>query len=351
MSILEKYAELKRTQPLLRVLLTLLQWSVPIAICAVIVRNLGWSKIVAAIAQADHRWLILALALFVVSIVIGTVQWQLLLFNKGIRMSFFKAFRIYCVGMFFNNFILGIAGDAMRVAYIKSEAGQGKAGLAATFLDRFLGLWAMIGFALGGSIALLKAGALSDHNLLTASVAFLATFVLFAGICAFIISGRTQRLVMRILDAMPLPKKRQIKEVLQQIAMEAHNRHVLIPIALLSILVQFMRVTVHIACGASLGLLTTHNIQYFFVFVPIIAIIMLAPMPFGIKEGLEGSLFYLAGFSPLAPQAPIVMGFLASIVGIAASLMGGVFFIFMRIRLPLRPTADISSTADERLVP
>jgi uncharacterized protein (TIRG00374 family) len=334
----------KPMHPGLRVAMTIAKWVVPIVVCVLIVRSLGWTKIVDAVRQADPLWLAVSLLIFLASIVIGSFQWQLLLLNKGVRIPPLRAFKLYCIALFFNNFFLGVAGDAVRIAYIKADLGRGKGGLAATFLDRFLGLWSMIAFALVGSLVLLFKGALTNRSMITASLAFLVTFLLFGLICAFIISSRAQAFVLRIFDTVPLPKKQQIREILQQIAMEAHNRHILIPVALLSMLVQFLRITVHIACGASLGLLTNDNMQYFFVFVPIIAIIMLVPMPFGIKESLEGTLFFFAGFSPQAPEAPIIMGFLASLVGIAASLLGGIFFIFMRVRR--RVAADPTGARD-----
>ena len=56
----------------------------------------------------------------------------------------------------FNNFVFGgIIGDATRVASIHLEEKKGRAGLAATFLDRFVGLLAMCGFAVAGSAVLL----------------------------------------------------------------------------------------------------------------------------------------------------------------------------------------------------
>ena len=55
-----------------------------------------------------------------------------------------------------------------------------------------------------------------------------------------------------------------------------------------------------------------------------LAMLMIIPLPFGVREGIGGTLFMLAGF---APQAAFIMGFLTSIVGIIVSLPGGFFFI------------------------
>ncbi|HEX2958900.1 MAG TPA: lysylphosphatidylglycerol synthase domain-containing protein [Chitinispirillaceae bacterium] len=95
------------------------------------------------------------LQFFLLSGWLGVIQWIILLKNRGIPLKFWNAFRLYFVGLFFNNFIMGgIVGDAVKIASIKSQRGRGMAGLAATFLDRFAGLWAMCGFAVAGSFIL-----------------------------------------------------------------------------------------------------------------------------------------------------------------------------------------------------
>jgi hypothetical protein len=163
-------------------------------------------------------------------------------------------------------------------------------------------------------------------------LALLTTFLLFCGVLLFVVSHPIQRLCFRIIDVVPLPSKERIIRLLQEIIIEAHDRHIVLPIAALSLLIQLMRVGVHVVCAASLGLLSIANFQYFFVFVPILAMLMVVPLPFGIKEGVGGSLFVLAGFSPDMPEAPIVMEFLASLVGIAASLLGGVLFVAGKLK-------------------
>ncbi|MBD3393759.1 MAG: flippase-like domain-containing protein [Chitinivibrionales bacterium] len=302
-------------------------------VIAFIVWRLGWRSIMSAFAQADYAWVFLGFALFVLSGILGSFQWRLLLHNKGIPMRFPRALMLYFVGMFFNNFVFGmIAGDAVKIALVRSSSGQGRAGFAATFLDRFAGLLAMAVLALFGSAILLKRGLVNDGRTFTAVLAVAGTFALFCGVLSFVISRRVQRMAFAVLEVLPLPSKPRIVGILQKIVFEVHDRHMLAPIAGLSMLIQLMHIGVHILCAASLGLLSPANFQYFFIFVPILAMLMMIPLPFGIKEGIGGTLFMLAGFSPESPEAPMVMEFLASLVGIAASLVGGVLFVTGRLR-------------------
>jgi uncharacterized protein (TIRG00374 family) len=317
------------------VISTLAKLAITAAVIAFIVWRLGWERIVDAFSQADYRWVAAGLGLFIFSGILGTIQWLVLLKNKHIDMRFGRAFSLYFIGMFFNNFLFGtIAGDAVKVALIKSSRASLKAGFAATFLDRFAGLMAMAVLAMGGSAVLLKRGLLGDGRIVTAVLALSATFALFCGVLLFVVSQRIQKLSFKIVDNMPLPAKEKIRSILGEIVLEVHDRHIIAPVAVLSLLIQLLRIGVHIFCAASLGLLSAANFQYFFIFVPVLAMLMVVPLPFGVKEGVGGSLFLLAGFSPETPQAPIVMEFLASLVGIAASLLGGLIFITQKLRKP-----------------
>jgi uncharacterized protein (TIRG00374 family) len=299
-------------------------------VLAFIVWKLGWPNIAAALGQARMAWLAAGLGLFLVSCLLGVIQWQILLRNRTITIPFRQAFSLYFIGMFFNNFLFGgAAGDAMRVAYIKLGNGSGKAGLAATFFDRFAGLWAMLGFAVAGSAILLHRGLIHGLPLLTAVVSLFVTFLLFGGILFFLMSKALQGAFFSLLDKLPLPNRQFIKATVSQMLLETKDFHLMLYVAVLSTVIQAMRVLAHVCCGASLGLVSAANFQYYFIFVPIVAILMIAPLPFGVREAVGGTLFALAGF---APHSAVVMGFLASLVGIAGSLPGGVLFIRYRAR-------------------
>lgn len=308
-----------------KILMTIFKLAITVFIIAYIINKLGFDKIVTTITLAKFEWLLVGIAMFGISGLLGVVQWKMLLSTKGIHLSYGKACKLYFMGMFFNNFIFGVAaGDAVRVTYIKLNNGSGKAGIAATFLDRFAGLWAMMGFAFVGSIILLNRGVIEGKALTTAFLALSATFILFCSILAFLISTRLQKILFRLIDNIPLPQKDLIRNLISQTIVETKDRGLIARIAGLSLVIQLLRVGVHIVCGMSLGILTTTNFQYFFIFVPILAILMIIPLPFGIKESVGGTLFAFAGFKP---DAALVMEFLASIVGILVSSIGGIFFL------------------------
>jgi uncharacterized protein (TIRG00374 family) len=300
-------------------------------VLAFIVWKLGWSQILETCRQADMAWLAAALALFFVSGWLGVLQWQIILKNRGVVLPFPRVFSLYFIGMFFNNFALGIiTGDAVKVAYIKLGEGHGKAGFAATFLDRFAGLWAMLGYAIFGSVLLIKQKALESRSMTLAIVALFVTFFCFGGALLFLMSKKLQSFAYLLIDKIPIKKKDSLKKILEETIIETHDVHILLPVGILSTVVQFMRIGVHIMCAGALGLLSAANIHYFFIFVPILAMMMVVPLPFGIRESVGGTLFAFAGFQV---QPAIVMGFLATLVGSAASLVGGILFVMNKLHI------------------
>jgi len=292
-----------------------------------IIDKLGWNAVVSTLEHANVNWLVMTGFLFFVSNCVGAYQWMILLKNKGIVLSYGKSSRLYFIGMFFSNFIFGMAAaDAVRITYLKLDKSSGKAGFAATFLDRFAGLIAMLAFAVAGSVLLLKQKALESGSLDIALIALLCTFGLLVGLFVLIVSSRFQKLFYALVakSFLPATLKQGIVALTSEVILETHDRHVILPVALLSTVIQLLRIGGNITCAAALGLLTLANVQYFFIFVPMLAMLMIIPLPFGVREGIGGTLFMLAGF---AVQSAFIMGFLTSIVGIIVSLPGGLFFI------------------------
>ena len=311
-----------------KIILPTVKLAATAVIIAFLIRKLGWDTIVTTVTGANPLWLAAGFTVFILSGWLGVVQWQLLLTSRGLDLSFPRAFKLYFVGMFFNNFIMGgIVGDAVKVASLRAQDGKGKAGFAATALDRFAGLWAMCGFAVAGSIILLARG-MHTGEITTAVIALFAAFALFAGIMLFLVYKPLQLFFFTIIDKLPFSRKLRIRAIMSVMLIEAQDYKLLASVSGLAILTQFLRIGVHILTAASLGLLTVENFQYFFIFVPIIAMFMVIPLPFGVREAFGGTLFSLAGFPR---EAAFIMGFLATLIGIAASSLGGIFFVTGKI--------------------
>ncbi len=334
---------------------TILKIGVTIGVIYWIIQKLGFEKIVETVKSADPIWLIIGTIIFVVSIILGALQWRSLLQSRGVELPLGKTLGVYFTGIFFNNFMLGmVAGDSYKVAHLHINEGKAEGGFAATFYDRIAGLLVISMFALVGGIYLFatKAGVETvsstaeaapavDVNSMSALMSFLESanmnsvliiILFFAAIMgtaiALLISKRLQKLAMKITDKIPHEKIRdQLQSVLQPLFIDRHDaaeRKTFLIVLIYSFWIQLLRVTVHIMAAASLGLFSWGSVHYFFIIIPIISFLTIIPLPFGIKETIGGSLFLGAGF-PL--DSAVVMQFLATLMGIAGSLFGGITFI------------------------
>ena len=309
-----------RARNLLRNLLKLLVTGL---VVGYVVNKLGWNNIIATCRSINPLYAFLGLAACVVSIVLGAFQWYLLLHRKDLRLSFREAFELYYIGMFFNN-IGTLAGDGLKIAYVKKRHGMGKIGFAATFLDRFAGLLALSLFAGVGCVILLRQG--EFHNPAVQAVVRItaALLVLFACMLAFLTMRRLRRIFFALVNRLRLPRREFISDLVAVTGLDINHFSLIVKIGLLSFVIQGLRVATHLCSAAAFGILTAHNAVYFFIFIPLIALLMVVPLPFGIRETVGGHLFALTG---IQNQAAFLMQFMASLTGVAGSLWGGIEFL------------------------
>jgi uncharacterized protein (TIRG00374 family) len=306
-----------------RLLKTLLKLLVTGLVIWYVVNKLGWDNIVATCRSINPLYALLGLAACVISIVLGAFQWYLLLHRKDLRLSFREAFELYYIGMFFNN-VGTVAGDGIKVAYVKQRHNMGKIGFAATFLDRFAGLLALSGFAAAGCAVLLQQGALNNPTVQAVVRFTAALLVLFACMLAFLTMRRLRRAFFSLVNRLRLPRREFINDLVAVTGLDINHLPLIANIGLLSLVIQGLRIATHLCCAASFGILTAQNIVYFFIFIPLMSLLMVVPLPFGIRETVGGHLFALTG---IPNQAAFLMQFMATIIGIAGSLWGGIEFL------------------------
>lgn len=303
-----------------------------------VIRKLGWSNVISTFKKVNFVYAFYGLLSCIISIVLGAYQWHLIMHRKDLSISFRETFELYYIGMFFNN-IGTLAGDTMKVAYIKSRYSLGKLGFAATFLDRFAGLLSLSIYAGVGCFFLIKKGELHNPNEILIAKFTVALLVMMLIMLLFLMMRRLRRVVTFLIDKLPIPKKQLLNDVVSATGLTVHQLPFVIRVGFLSLLVQALRISTHIFSAAALGILTAHNIVFFFIFIPLIAVFMIIPMPFGIRETIGGSLFSLTG---IPVQSAFIMQFMATFIGVIGSLWGGIEFL---LNVP-RGVAKKSSSAD-----
>ena len=129
----------------------LLRLAVSAALMAWILARTPFREVAAAVRGADPRFLLLALVVSPLGTLPSVLRWRLLIRAQGGDAPFPFLVRSFLTGIFFNNFLPStIGGDTVR-ALDTARTGVGRAkGIAIVFVDRFVGLLALVLFAAAG---------------------------------------------------------------------------------------------------------------------------------------------------------------------------------------------------------
>ncbi len=126
-------------------------------------RYFDFQQVRTALAGINPLLLITAIALHLLSFVAGGVRWWLLFRHLNGAIAFRQLWPSYYLGVFYNNLLPSLyGGDLARTARLYTAGFGGSALLSSAFVDRFLGLAAVISM---GGIALLFAPEAYENHL------------------------------------------------------------------------------------------------------------------------------------------------------------------------------------------
>jgi uncharacterized membrane protein YbhN (UPF0104 family) len=280
-------------------------------------------------------WQLLAsTAIFFASVVMGAYQWHLLLKAGGIALPFGKTFRVYFVGLFFNNFLpAGVGGDVMKIYDVSRVGNDPYQVFAVTMLDRVIGIAGLSVLALAASFILMGRGGL--YNLRLYVVIFIGCV---APVLALILNKRLSRGVRSLFGRITIGGLGGRFDVIFRHLGEYRRLRLLLgQLTALAMGVQFLRVVTHVLAAQSLGIAVTPlGFLQFFVFVPLLGLIMILPISInglGVREGAGILLFTQIGFSK---EQALLMELITYAIMVVVSLLGGVFFLQRNLSRPLK---------------
>lgn len=126
-------------------ILTASKLIVGVALLAFLITRTDVGRLVERLESVDLYWLLLVLILPHLGIVLSTLKWQLLLQCVNVTASLGRLVRLYLVGTFFSNFLpTMVGGDVVRAYQLGRESGDHGAVAVATFLERYIGLGALV---------------------------------------------------------------------------------------------------------------------------------------------------------------------------------------------------------------
>jgi uncharacterized membrane protein YbhN (UPF0104 family) len=174
--------------------------------------------------------------------------------------------------------------------------------------------------------------AIDRFHLSLAYAAVVVFFVLSATLLWALLHPRFLATLEGLLSRVGLGRLRpHLDDLAGNLAGFRGQQRLLIEVLAVAVVVQVLRIGVHILVGRSFGLHLP--VPYFFLFVPLLAVIISLPISFngiGVREGAGIVLFGLVG---VTRATAFSLQFTTYLVAVAVSLLGALVFL---LRIPRR---------------
>ena len=305
------------------VLIFLAKLLVSAVLITVVIKRLSWAEITAALANPHWGWLGAALAVYALSALGGATQWAWILRAAGIAVRKREIHRLYFIGLFFNNFLpANIGGDAYKIVDLGRREKRGLGVLAATVLDRLLGLGALTFLA----VLVMGLANFLPVPLPTLTLVLFPVMVLLAAMGAFLMSRRLGTVLpglFRLLGMSGLAD--QVRLLTEEFGRFRSRVTWLNRLFLFSVGVQFLRLATHLLVARGLGIaLSVEQVVQLLVLIPLLAVSLTLPIAIngiGLREEISAKLLTWAG---LTESEAVAMELVAFLVMVVFSLQGGI---------------------------
>jgi len=269
-------------------------------------------------------------------------RWLLLLqpVPAAARPSLGRVMRIFFVSTFVGTFLpASIGGDAVRAYSISRDEVSGADAVASVFMDRMLGVAALLVMGVPG---LFFARDLAANRAVLAGLA--ATGAVSLVTILVIFSERVGVWSARFIAAVPMPPlQRMAHSIVESIRRYARFHWRLLNVLLASIGVQILRVVQAYCLGRSLGI--DAPLAAYFAFIPVILLIMLLPITVNGLGTSQAAFVWFFARVGVANAPAFVLSLLFVALGIVGNLPGGVLYA---LRLPSNRWASAGTSSAPR---
>lgn len=270
--------------------------------------------------RTDGKLLALGLAIEALPVAITTWRWHLLLRPVGLTQGPGRTFHFNYLGLFFNNFLLGLTGGDLVKAILIARGSDRKAGAVLTvFVDRLVGLLTLAGIA---AVACAVRFGRPEYRLAAAIVwGFLGAFTLF---CLLWfnpwLSGRLHRLTSR------LPGGRILRELDEAARAYGGRKAILAAAAGLSLASHACSLGAAWVFARALG--SRIDLVEILVYYPVI--MMIVSIPVSVGSWGVGEAAFIGFFEKVGVPRPtaVALSLLVRLGQAAWTLPGGLFLLF-----------------------
>lgn len=284
--------------------------------------------------DVGHLWEILkdaSIYYFVAGVLIyffiqalSAYRWYLLLRPLGLESSYKKLLSYYLLGMFFNFFLpTAIGGDVVRVFYLRKDTGTLSKSGASVFLDRNLGMAALLLIA---TLAALLAG--TSFKGVPLAPVFGLVVIAFIAANMVLFYRPTYNLLHRLLDIFRMKKaEEKVEKLFLSINCYRSEHKLLFVTMILSIVIQVGCIVINKLSADAIGMQRASWVD-FSVFIPAIGLISMMPISVNGMGWREFSYIVLFGSVGVPEPKAAALAFLWLGVLVVTSLPGGIIYLF-----------------------
>lgn len=301
-----------------------LRIGVAIGLVAYVLHNINISQLWHQIKNVRLGFVFLGISLFLTIPLLSTLRWKLVLGVHGVKPSFYKLYKLFFIGLFFNNTMPGLTGgDVIKAYYVTRETSDRKTeAVTSVFVDRVIGL---AGLLLVGIIALL-------FNLQNPDLRQIAILIImmFLSMIFFLLIFLNKEMfagmpfISRLLDSVPF--KETMIRIYDACHKYKHDVRIIIYGFGLSLIIHLVNIIMVAMLGSALSLDSVGLIHYF-LFIPVIAVGAALPISIaglGVGEQLYVYCFGLVGADA---ESAVAIAIIARLIVLVCSLPGLFFYI------------------------
>ena len=227
--------------------------------------------------EANFLWIFWGFILFFTAVILGAIRWGLFLESQGVKLLFKDIFNLTYIGFFFSNFLPGVVGgDIVKFYYLGKQTGEMSSSFTSIFMDRIMGLMGLLFIAtISLVLSLQKIVARELFPYMIGGI--LIIFVIFFLILNYRLS------FLEKIKWMGLGEK--IKRIFDSFQTYRKFPKILFITFSISLIVQFEMII--ITYFISLAFHLRISPVYFFLFFPLVSVIMSLPISisgFGTRE-------------------------------------------------------------------
>lgn len=273
------------------------------------------------VKEASLFWLILSFLLHATGLLISAYRWQILILAQGHAVPLGFLAKSYLVGTFFNNFLpTRFGGDIVRIWDGSRYAHSILKSSAIVLVERFTGIVVLFLFAFVASLFRLDLAQKVPVILVSLLVGLFGLILV-----AFFFTPYTRRIISKIPEVKFLSRVRQkLLEFRDILLLYREKKGALAQAFFWAFLLQVNVIVHYYLIGKALHL--DIPLLDYFVFIPIVLLILVIPVTIGGLGLREGSYVEIFKFYGISSDAAVSFGLIDWAFGFIIGIVGGIIY-------------------------